>query len=78
MLGNYAARVAGRQVDGSADDFAAMTDRGSVSRWAERSLGRAYRNRIISGTADGRINPQGGATRAQAAKMMVGLYDLVS
>lgn len=78
MLANYASRVARRQVSGSAADYASMRDRGSASTWAQKSLGWAFRNKIMSGTKDVRINPKGGATRAQAAKMMVGLHDLVS
>lgn len=78
MLANYASRVAGVSVDGSRADYGAMSDASNVSPWAARSLGWCFRNRIMSGTSDGRINPKSSASRAEAAKMILGLYDLVS
>ena len=77
MLANYAKRVSGREVSGSASDFASMADGQSVSSWAVPAVGWCFRNRILSGS-NGKVNPQGNATRAEASKMVVGLYDLLA
>ena len=77
MLANYAGKVAGRDASGSAADFASMKDAASVSKWAQSSVGWCFKNKIISGTKDGRVNPQGNATRAEAAKMVVFLHDML-
>lgn len=77
MLANYASRVGGIRVEGTAADYATMSDRGSVSPWAQKSLGWCFRNQILSGKS-GRIDPKGMTTRAEAAKMMLGLRSLLS
>ncbi len=71
MLSNYA------QGKGSAAIYRSMRDAGSVSSWARSAVGWCFRNKIISGTKDGRINPRGNATRAEAAKMVVFLHDML-
>lgn len=76
MLANYASKVAGLEVKGSAADFASMPDADTVSSWARTAVGWCFKQRILSGGATG-VNPKGEATRAQAAKMIVFLYDLV-
>lgn len=77
MLANYAKRVGGIKVSGSATDYVAMKDADTVASWAQRAVGWCFQNKIISGTKAGTVNPKGNATRAEAAKMLVGLYDLV-
>ncbi len=47
-----------------------------VSGWAAKSFGWCFKNQIISGTKDGRVNPQGNATRAETAKMVVFFNDM--
>lgn len=76
MIANYAERVRGLTVTGSRSDFAEMKDANKVSSYAVRAVAWCYKKRIISGS-NGRILPTGNATRAQAAKMLVGLYDQV-
>ena len=76
MLANYAQRVGGLKVTGSQLDFSGMKDAASVSSWARSAVGWCFRSKILSGS-NGRVNPKGNATRAEAAKMLVGLYDLV-
>lgn len=77
MLANYARNVVHRQVSGSVADYSIMRDAGNVSPWARASVGWCFRNAILSGS-NGNIMPQGNATRAQAAKMVVGLHDLLA
>lgn len=77
MLANYAQKVAGVTVTGSLQDFAAMSDASQVSSYARTAMGWCVRNGILSGS-DGALMPKGHATRAQAAKMVVFLYDLIS
>ena len=76
MLSNYARNVAKRDTPGSAADYSAMKDAAKVSEWAENSVGWCFRSKIMSGTEDGYVNPQGNATRAEAAKMAVCLHDM--
>ena len=75
MLANYAREVAGIEVSGSASDYEGMKDAGSVSPWAVSSVGWCFGSEIMSGTEDGYVNPQGNATRAEAATILVSLYD---
>ena len=77
MLANYSARVAGKPAAGSASDYASMGDHAKVSRWAVSAVGWCFRNKILSGSK-GNVVPQGTAARAEAAKMVVGLHDLVA
>ena len=77
MLANYTKSVAGRSATGSAADYASMSDRGKVSPWAVSAVGWCFRNKILSGS-NGRVNPKGNATRAEAAKMVVVLHDLLA
>ena len=77
MLANYAKNVAGRQASGSASDFASMSDCSKVSSWAVSSVGWCFKNKILSGS-DGKVIPQGNATRAETAKMVVFLHDLLA
>ena len=76
MLANYAATVSGKSMSGSPADYKSMQDAGRVSSWATKSVGWCFRNKIISGTKDGRVNPQGNTTRAEASKMMTCLHNL--
>ncbi len=77
MLANYARKVAGMSVSGSAADYKSMKDAAKVAKWAESSVGWCFRSKILSGTKDGYVNPQGNATRAEAAKMFVFLHGLL-
>ena len=76
MLANYAKRIGRLTVDGSAADYANMKDASKVAGYARPAVGWCFRNKILSGS-QGNVDPKGKATRAQAAKMLVGLYDLV-
>lgn len=77
MLANYAKRVAKQNVDGSKADYASMKDANTVAGYAQQAVGWCFKNQILTGTSGGKISPKGNATRAQAAKMLVALYDLV-
>ena len=55
-------------------DFA---DAGEVSQWALEAVKWANANGIINGHADGRLDPGGSATRAQAAQMIKNFFENV-
>lgn len=74
MLTNYAKKVSHIDTTSSASSFAAFTDSSSVSDWARDAVAWCFSSGIMSGS-NGEICPTNGATRAQAAKMVVGLYD---
>lgn len=76
MLANYVSKVAGIKASGSASDYAGMADAMAVSGFARPAVGWCFKNKILSGNK-GRILPQGNATRAEAAKMIVMTYDLL-
>lgn len=65
----------GCDVSASAD-LSAYADAGSVSSWAADAMRWAVGAGIISGTANG-LEPQGTATRAQTAAMLVRFTDFV-
>ena len=75
MVANYARRVKGVPVTGSAEDYASMSDGDSVSEYARASLGWCFREQVLSGS-QGRILPQDNATRAQATKMLVKVHEI--
>ena len=58
---------------GDLDDF---TDGGNVSDFAEKAMQWAVENGIINGMGDGTLNPQGEATRAQLAKILMYFINL--
>ena len=74
--GLYYAKVGGKTAAGSAADYASMADGAKVASWAVPAVGWCFKSKILSGS-NGKINPQGNATRAEAAKMVVGLHDLL-
>ena len=74
MLANYARRVAGVKVTGSASDYAGMSDADQVAPYARSAMGWCVKSGIISGS-NGRLMPKGNATRAQTAKMVIYLRD---
>ena len=49
-----------------------FTDSGAISAWAKPALYWGVYNEIISGTSTKTLSPQGTATRAQIAKILVG------
>ena len=52
-------------------DLSAFTDAGGVSEWAENAMAWAVGNGVITGVTDTTLVPQGGATRAQAAAILM-------
>lgn len=76
MLANYADRIEGVSIDGYESSYSAMTDADTVSSYARSSLGWCYAYGLMTG-GNGSIMPKEGATRAQAAKMVVALHDRV-
>jgi len=49
----------------------AFTDAGSISSWASNAMSWAVGNKLINGMGDGTVAPQGSATRAQAAQILM-------
>ena len=60
----------------AADDEMVFADRHRISGWARYHVAAAARAGIISGYPDGTFNPQGHATRAEAATIIVRALDL--
>ena len=50
---------------------AQFTDRHTISDWAEDAMGWAVYNGLITGTDMGTLSPQGNATRAQSAAILM-------
>jgi hypothetical protein len=64
MLYRYAGQPA---TDGSLSSF---SDANGVASYASAALAWAVENGIVTGTTDGKLNPEGTATRAQVAAMV--------
>jgi hypothetical protein len=52
-------------------DLSAFTDSGKISAWATEALIWANGEKLINGMGDGTIAPQGTATRAQVAQILL-------
>ena len=65
MLWRYAGEPA------SSYSLSAFTDAGSVSGWAETAMSWAVEHGVITGITDTTLVPQGSATRAQCAAMLM-------
>ena len=70
MLWRYAGEPA------SSYSLSAFSDAGSVSGWAETAMAWAVENGIITGMTDTTLVPQGSATRAQCAAMLMRFVEL--
>ena len=70
MLWRYAGEPA------SSYSLAKFTDNASVSDWASTAMAWAVENGIITGVTDTTIVPQGSATRAQCAAMLMRFCEL--
>ena len=69
QLASILYRYAGSpSVRGVPADF---SDAGIVSDWANDGMNWAVQEGIISGTNDNRLNPQGNATRAEVASILM-------
>ena len=76
----YAEKVLGLDFSADKADLTAFPDGASVSDWARDAVAEAVALGLISGaqTTDGTVlQPQGGATREQAATILMGFYSLV-
>ena len=70
MLWRYAGEPA------STYSLGAYTDADSVSSWAETAMRWAVENGIITGVTESTLVPQGTATRAQCAAMLMRFAEL--
>lgn len=71
MLARYAAYM-GRDTQAE-DRTAAYSDGGQISAYAVASINWALQEGLINGVSETELDPQGTSTRAQAARMMMGL-----
>ncbi len=55
-----------------------FTDGGDIAPWALENLEKLFCAGLVSGYDDGSVRPRGNITRAEAATVVVRLYDLVS
>ena len=60
----------GDEISGKNSSLESHPDYGDVSSYAKSALSWAKYSEIIQGDEKGRLKPQGGATRAQIAKML--------
>ena len=75
MVYNYAKAIG---LDTSAkDNLKNFKDADTVSSWAKEAMQWAIGSGLVSGTGDNTINPQGDATRAQAAALMENLIHMM-
>lgn len=70
------AEMRGYRLTGSAD-LTAFPDHASVANYAVEPLSWSVANSIVSGTANGTLNPGGTATRAQFAVILQRFYGSV-
>lgn len=73
MLERYAREIGGLDTSVRGDELAGMLDGPSVSVWAKGSVCWAVGSKIITGF-EGRVLPQGRASRCEAAKMFSVLH----
>ena len=59
------------------EKVAEFTDSASISTWATDAVNWAVENGIISGRVDGKLDPQGKATRAEVASMVMRMSEIV-
>ena len=59
----------------SVNDSKEFTDGASISPWAKEAVSYMQRAGIISGKPDGSFRPQGTATRAEVAAILMNLDD---
>lgn len=71
------AQSQGVTISGSAD-LSAYPDNNAVASYAQEALAWAVGNGIVTGTMDGRLNPEGTATRAHFAAFLYRYGNLIS
>lgn len=64
-----AMKIAGKKLDESASDLSKFSDYGEVAPYAASAIAQLVKEEIIMGS-NGRINPEGTATRAETAVIM--------
>ena len=55
-----------------------FADAGSVSSYAYNAMCWAYKAGVVTGTTGSRLNPQGTASRAEAAQMIMSFYSFLN
>ena len=60
-----------------ANETIEFIDASKISSWAEKAIGIVQRAGIIDGKPDGSFDPKGDATRAEAAKIIQVLMELM-
>ena len=63
-------RLADPRKESSSAVLSAYPDSTRISAWAQNAMAWAVENGILSGRANGNLDPQGKATRAEVAAML--------
>ena len=66
-----------RALGSNASEIHEFTDSADISGYAVEAVSALYNMGIISGYTDGSFGPKDNATRAEAAKMLYGVYGIV-
>ena len=74
MLDRYSTNIAASPL-APAESAGAFADDGEISDYAKDSVYKLKSAGIVSGTGDNRFKPQTGATRAETAKMVLGIVE---
>jgi len=70
--------VKGLTVDDDKNAPSSFTDEDSIAGWAKNAVAFCRIKGFVSGDQTGRFNPGANATRAEAAVMIMKLYDAVN
>ena len=54
-----------------------FTDAASINSWADTAVNAMYQAKILNGMTDGSFNPQGTATRAEVAQMLMNFIEVI-
>ncbi len=78
MLFGYSGGQSGQELILTRVYNSSFTDSASIASWAKPAMYWGYYNKIISGTTATTLGPEGNATRAQIAKILVGYLESYS
>ena len=76
ILHYYSGGESGMELQLQAIYNAAFEDSSQISQWAKRSVHWGIYNKMIAGTSETTLSPQGTATRAQLAKILVNYLNI--
>lgn len=71
ILHRFAQKYNSKLTEAGAINGAQFSDWSSTSSWAKESMEWAYANKLVGGTSDTTLSPNGNATRAQLAEILM-------